>query len=71
MHYARTAKLAGNRFEMTTNERSPRTEMSAAQGLDADKQTDTLFARKLYIRLPAAIVATAVCSASTCSGPTW
>ena len=57
VHYTRTAKLTGNRFEMTTTERSPRTEMTAAQGLDADKQTDTLFARKLYIRLPAAIVA--------------
>ena len=57
VHYARSAKLVGNRFEMTTTERSPRIEMTAAQGLDADKQTDTLFARRLYIRLPAAVVA--------------
>lgn len=55
--YRRTAKLDGERFEMTTTQVSPRLVLSVSQAKAADESSDNLFARGLYLRLPPALVA--------------
>lgn len=60
IRYVRSARLEGNRFEMTATQSSPRLELTLAQAQQADKASDDLFERSLYLRLPATVAAKAV-----------
>ncbi|MGN6278332.1 MAG: hypothetical protein ACTHM8_06390, partial [Sphingomonas sp.] len=53
VHYVRTASLSGERFEMTASTRSKPAEISFGDAQAADKQTDVLFAKALFVRAPA------------------
>lgn len=55
VRYTRKAKLDGGKFVMTVGQTSPRLALTLPQALEADEGTDDLFARALYLRLPAAI----------------
>lgn len=58
VHYVRTASLSGERFEMTASTRSKPDEISYDAAKAADKQTDVLFAKALFVRAPADFGAT-------------
>ncbi len=53
VHYVRTGALKDGRFEMTAASSNRPFELSYAAARDADKLTDGLFARQLFIRAPA------------------
>jgi tetratricopeptide (TPR) repeat protein/transglutaminase-like putative cysteine protease len=53
VHYVRTAALKDGRFEMSAASSNRPFELSYAAAKDADKLTDGLFARQLFIRAPA------------------
>jgi tetratricopeptide (TPR) repeat protein len=53
VHYTRTATLTGGRFEMTASTRMKPAEISYGDAKAADKQTDVLFAKALFVRAPA------------------
>jgi tetratricopeptide (TPR) repeat protein len=60
VHYTRTASLTGERFEMTAATRTKPDEISYSDAKAADKQTDVLFAKALFVRAPADFAATGV-----------
>ncbi|MDH7973631.1 DUF3857 domain-containing protein [Sphingomonas sp. AR_OL41] len=53
VHYVRTVALKDGRFEMSAASSNRPFEVSYAAAKDADKLTDGLFARQLFIRAPA------------------
>jgi tetratricopeptide (TPR) repeat protein/transglutaminase-like putative cysteine protease len=53
IHYVRTAALKDGRFEMSAAASNKPFEISYAAAKDADKLTDGLYARELFIRAPA------------------
>jgi TonB family protein len=53
VHYYRDVKLAGDRFDMSTTTRSSEGELSYADAVAADKLTDQLYKKRLFIDLPA------------------
>ena len=53
VHYVRTVALKDGRFEMAAASSNRPLELSYAAAKDADKLTDGLFARQLFIRAPA------------------
>lgn len=53
VHYTRTASLSGERFEMTAATRTKPAEISYSDAKAADKQTDVLFAKALFVRASA------------------
>lgn len=59
VHYTRTASLSGERFEMTAATRTKPGEISYSDAKAADKQTDLLFAKALFVRASADFAATA------------
>ena len=52
VHYRRTVKLIGDRFDMTTTTRSSAGELSYADAVAADKATDELAKKRLFIDMP-------------------
>jgi Tfp pilus assembly protein PilF len=59
VRYVRTAKLSEGRFEKVAVTRSPYAEISLADAEAADKLTDTLYGKRLYLRGPGAVSAAA------------
>lgn len=53
LRYSRTARIVDGRFEMTTSTQSGRGEISYAAAKLADQKTDTIFAKQLFVRMPA------------------
>lgn len=60
VHYTRTASLSGERFEMTAATRTKPDEISYSDAKAADKQTDVLFAKALFVRAPADFAGTGI-----------
>jgi TonB family protein len=52
VHYHRDVKLVGERFDMSTTTRSSEGELSYADAVAADKATDELVKKRLFIDLP-------------------
>jgi len=73
VHYVRTVALKDGRFEMSAASSNRPFEVSYAAAKDADKLTDGLFARQLFIRAPAdyevATVAAPAVAATTTQAP--
>lgn len=53
VRYVRTSTLAGGRFEMSAASRNKPFELSFAEAKIADKQTDAMYNKLLFIRAPA------------------
>lgn len=58
VHYRRTVTLVGERFDMTTTTQSSAGEMSYADAVAADKATDELVKKRLFITMPVKAAAT-------------
>ena len=73
VHYVRPVALKDGRFEMSEASSNRPYEVSYAAARDADKLTDGLFARQLFIRAPAdyevATVAAPAATAATATAP--
>lgn len=52
MHYRRTARIVGDRFDMDSETRSPGGELSFAAAQASDKVTDAIFEKQLFVRMP-------------------
>ncbi len=52
VHYSRTQSLVGERFTMSTTTHSGEAELSYAEAAAADKATDELVKKRLFIELP-------------------
>ncbi|CAN7505170.1 DUF3857 domain-containing protein [Phenylobacterium sp. LjRoot219] len=57
VRYTRTASLRGERFDMTATTRSAQGELSFAEAHAADRKTDALFDKGVFIALPPTMVA--------------
>lgn len=50
--YRRTAAITNGRFEMTVETRATRSELSLADAKSADKATDALYDKPIFVRMP-------------------